>query len=53
MPPALKRNLEESKQLRKNSGREWRLRRSDLAFLDGNHRCEGVFLDLIYSGRLL
>jgi predicted O-methyltransferase YrrM len=25
----------------------------DLAFLDGNHRFEGVFLDLIYSGRLL
>jgi hypothetical protein len=28
-------------------------RRRDLAFLDGNHRFEGVFLDLIYSGRLL
>jgi predicted O-methyltransferase YrrM len=28
-------------------------RRIDLAFLDGNHRFEGVFLDLIYSGRLL
>jgi predicted O-methyltransferase YrrM len=28
-------------------------RRFDLAFLDGNHRFEGVFLDLIYSGRLL
>jgi predicted O-methyltransferase YrrM len=25
----------------------------DLAFLDGNHRFEGVFLDLIYSARLL
>lgn len=25
----------------------------DLAFLDGNHRYEGVFLDLIYAGRLL
>jgi predicted O-methyltransferase YrrM len=25
----------------------------DLTFLDGNHRFEGVFLDLIYSGRLL
>jgi predicted O-methyltransferase YrrM len=25
----------------------------DLAFLDGNHRFEGIFLDLIYSGRLL
>ncbi len=25
----------------------------DLAFLDGNHRFEGVFLDLIYSGRIL
>jgi len=25
----------------------------DLAFLDANHRFEGVFLDLIYSGRLL
>lgn len=25
----------------------------DLAFLDGNHRFEGVFLDLFYSGRLL
>jgi hypothetical protein len=24
-----------------------------LAFLDGNHRFEGVFLDLVYSGRLL
>jgi predicted O-methyltransferase YrrM len=28
-------------------------RRFDLAFLDGNHRFEGVFLDLMYSGRLL
>jgi predicted O-methyltransferase YrrM len=28
-------------------------RHFDLAFLDGNHRFEGVFLDLIYSGRLL
>jgi predicted O-methyltransferase YrrM len=28
-------------------------RRFDLAFLDGNHRFEGVFLDIIYSGRLL
>jgi predicted O-methyltransferase YrrM len=28
-------------------------RRFDLAFLDGNHRFEGVFIDLIYSGRLL
>jgi predicted O-methyltransferase YrrM len=28
-------------------------RRFDFAFLDGNHRFEGVFLDLIYSGRLL
>ena len=28
-------------------------RRFDLAFLDGNHRFEGVFVDLIYSGRLL
>jgi predicted O-methyltransferase YrrM len=28
-------------------------RRFDLAFIDGNHRFEGVFLDLIYSGRLL
>lgn len=27
--------------------------RFDLAFLDGDHRFEGVFLDLIYSGRLL
>lgn len=25
----------------------------DLAFIDGNHRFEGVFLDLVYSGRLL
>lgn len=25
----------------------------DLVFIDGNHRFEGVFLDLIYSGRLL
>lgn len=25
----------------------------DLAFVDGNHRFEGVFLDLIYLGRLL
>jgi len=25
----------------------------DLAFLDGNHRFEGVFLDLIYLGRLV
>lgn len=28
-------------------------RRFDLAFLDANHRFEGIFLDLIYSGRLL
>ena len=28
-------------------------RRFDLAFLDGNHRFEGIFLDLVYSGRLL
>jgi predicted O-methyltransferase YrrM len=28
-------------------------RRFEFAFLDGNHRFEGVFLDLIYSGRLL
>jgi hypothetical protein len=28
-------------------------RRFDLAFIDGNHRFEGVFLDLIYAGRLL
>ena len=28
-------------------------REFDLAFLDGNHRFEGVFLDLVYSGRLL
>jgi predicted O-methyltransferase YrrM len=28
-------------------------REFDLAFLDGNHRFEGIFLDLIYSGRLL
>lgn len=28
-------------------------REFDLAFIDGNHRFEGVFLDLIYSGRLL
>jgi predicted O-methyltransferase YrrM len=24
-----------------------------LAFIDGNHRFEGVFLDLVYAGRLL
>lgn len=28
-------------------------RQVDLAFLDGNHRFEGVFLDLIYAGRLV
>ncbi|MDQ3824156.1 MAG: class I SAM-dependent methyltransferase [Actinomycetota bacterium] len=28
-------------------------RRFDFAFLDANHRFEGVFLDLIYAGRLL
>jgi predicted O-methyltransferase YrrM len=28
-------------------------RRFDFAFVDGNHRFEGVFLDLIYCGRLL
>jgi predicted O-methyltransferase YrrM len=28
-------------------------RRFDLAFIDGNHRFEGVLLDLIYSARLL
>ena len=28
-------------------------RRFDVAFIDANHRFEGVFLDLFYSGRLL
>jgi predicted O-methyltransferase YrrM len=28
-------------------------RRFDLAFIDGNHRFEGIFLDLIYAGRLV
>jgi predicted O-methyltransferase YrrM len=28
-------------------------RRFDLAFIDGNHRFDGVFLDLIYLGRLV
>ena len=28
-------------------------RRFDLAFVDGNHRFDGVFLDLFYLGRLL
>jgi predicted O-methyltransferase YrrM len=28
-------------------------RHFDLAFIDGNHRFEAVFLDLIYAGRLL
>jgi predicted O-methyltransferase YrrM len=28
-------------------------RRFDVAFVDGNHRFEGVFLDLIYLGRLV
>jgi predicted O-methyltransferase YrrM len=28
-------------------------RRFDLAFVDGNHRFEGVFLDLLYLGRLV
>lgn len=28
-------------------------RRFDLAFVDGNHRFDGVFLDLIYLGRLV
>jgi predicted O-methyltransferase YrrM len=28
-------------------------RRFDLAFVDGNHRFEGVLLDLVYCGRLL
>jgi Methyltransferase domain len=28
-------------------------RRFDFAFIDGNHRFEGVFLDLIYCGRLV
>jgi predicted O-methyltransferase YrrM len=28
-------------------------RRFDLAFVDGNHRFEGVFLDLAFCGRLL
>jgi predicted O-methyltransferase YrrM len=28
-------------------------RQFDLAFIDGNHRFEGVFLDLVYCGRLL
>jgi hypothetical protein len=28
-------------------------RRFDLAFVDGNHRFDGVFLDLVYLGRLV
>jgi predicted O-methyltransferase YrrM len=28
-------------------------RRFDLAFIDGDHRFEGVFLDLVYCGKLL
>lgn len=28
-------------------------RRFDLAFVDGNHRFDGIFLDLIYLGRLV
>jgi predicted O-methyltransferase YrrM len=28
-------------------------RHFDLAFVDGNHRFDGVFLDLVYLGRLL
>ena len=28
-------------------------RQFDFAFVDGNHRFDGVFLDLIYLGRLL
>ncbi len=28
-------------------------RRFDLAFVDGNHRFDGVFLDVVYLGRLL
>jgi predicted O-methyltransferase YrrM len=28
-------------------------RRFDLAFVDGNHRFDGVFLDLVYLGHLL
>jgi predicted O-methyltransferase YrrM len=28
-------------------------RRFDLAFVDGNHRFEGVFLDLVYCGKLI
>jgi predicted O-methyltransferase YrrM len=28
-------------------------RRFDVAFVDGNHRFEGVFLDLVYAGRLV
>jgi predicted O-methyltransferase YrrM len=28
-------------------------RRFDLCFVDGNHRFEGVFVDLLYTGRLL
>ena len=28
-------------------------RNFDLAFVDGNHRFEGVFLDLVYCGKLL
>jgi len=28
-------------------------RRFDLAFIDGNHRFEGVFLDLVYCGKLI
>lgn len=28
-------------------------RRFDLAFVDGNHRFDGVFVDLVYLGRLI
>src|SRR5215211_229873 len=28
-------------------------RRFDLAFVDGNHRFDGVFVDLVYLGRLV
>jgi predicted O-methyltransferase YrrM len=49
--PLVEHHAEESQlALPRMLGEGWRF---DLAFVDGNHRFDGVFLDLVYLGRLL
>ncbi|HET6694413.1 MAG TPA: class I SAM-dependent methyltransferase [Pedococcus sp.] len=49
--PLVEHHAEESQlALPRMLGEGWRF---DLAFVDGNHRFDGVFLDLAYLGRLL